>query len=144
MVLKLTASDCVPAIVNCVEAMKPFAHYYALSDSLFLAEKWQNLMSVGMGKAYALPAEKGILLGMVVPDLLTARAQGIVYLWLALPGQGRKPLALLRAFEEDCVKEKVSMLVAGCSVFWDMDRRERLYKRLGYSPYGKSFFKELA
>lgn len=144
MVLILTEKDCVPAIVQCVEAMKPFASYYAEADALFLAEKWQHLMASGLGKCYALPDAKGVLLGMVVPDLLTARNQGIVYLWLALPGQGRRPLALLKAFEEDCVKEKVSMIVAGSSVFWDMPRRERLYDRLGYAPYGKSFFKEIA
>jgi hypothetical protein len=143
MILRLTTETCVPAIVNCVEAMKPFASYYAEADSLFLAEKWQHLMSSGLGKGYALPDEKGILLGMVVPDLLTGTSQGIVYLWLALPGQGRKPLALLRAFEEDCVKEKVKMIVAGCSAFWEPERRERLYKKLGYLPYGRSFFKKI-
>jgi len=112
---------------------------------LFLIESFQKLIDNGTGRAYGLFSQDypaGILLGMLVPDMMTGRLQGVEYLWAVDPAhRGIPSLQLLRRFEQDCADSHCEGIVAG---FRDRSNDlEKIYDRRGYVPYGKSFFKAL-
>lgn len=112
---------------------------------MFLIESFQKLMENGVGRAYALferdyPA--GILLGMLVPDMMTGKLQGVEYLWAVDPAhRGTSSLQLLKRFEQDCADAHCEGIAAGF--------REgsadlgKVYGRRGYVPFGKTVFKAL-
>jgi len=86
---------------------------------------------------------RAILVGLVMPDPFTGNKHGFEHVWwTSVPG--KPALELMRAFEDDCIKEGCTRVTFGCSHYVTRAHKTMsLYHRLGYEPYNTSFSKEL-
>ena len=86
---------------------------------------------------------RGFLVGLIMPDPMTNRLHGFEHLWWSA-WKGRPALDLLRKFEEDCKTAGCTRVTLGFSHYVAPGEREKLYRRLGYTPYNTSMSKEIS
>lgn len=87
---------------------------------------------------------RGVLVGIITPDLLTSVLTGYEYLWLCeLSHRNKHALNLLFTFERYCKEHGCKRVVIGSHAMVDPARRERLYARLNYEPHSQSFSRAL-
>ena len=115
-----------------------------VSDLDSFLEKWTSLMKLGVAVSYATfegETARGILCGLISPDLHTGKMQGIEYIWA-----GKNTSGLLPEFEKDCRERGCTRMVFGLNPRVIGDRApalRRFYKVRGFVPFTESFLKEL-
>lgn len=121
--------------------------YYTVLNLDFLGESWEKMMDT-TARAYGLfdgENPVGILLGFIVPDLMTGEKHGIEYLWAVAPHnrRGNAAIRLLKHFERECRAENCVRIVAGSAAWSNMPGMAKLYERLGYQPHSVAHSKVL-
>lgn len=87
---------------------------------------------------------RGILVGLITPDILTGILTGYEYLWLCeKSARGIGAINLLVTFERYCKDHGCKNLVIGSHAMVQQERRMRLYEKLDYKPHTQSFVRVL-
>lgn len=144
MVRRLNVDEIAGAILDLAPRVMPHYACHAQVNAGGLALAWAALGAQGTARAYGLFLDSelhGLLLGLVVPCLLTGERQGIEYLWVAEPPHRGRAVGLLREFEKDCKADGCRRMVCGSSA-WSVEL-DSLYEKLGYRPHAKAFSKEI-
>jgi len=110
-----------------------------------MAMTWANLVRDGVGVIFAIVNEDnacGILMGILSPDMLTAKRAALEVFWFVKPECRAYSLDLLREFEQYAKSVGCERVVAG-SQFTRLKAMHRMYRQNGYRPFGEVFEKEL-
>ena len=114
-------------------------------DPEFVALTCASLVSGPTGRGYGLfdnqLQPRGVLIGLIMPDLLTGQMTGIEHIWWTAPKADG--MSLLRAFEADCKAAQCKHMQCGYLEFSRPDHMKKLYSRLGYKSHSTTVFKEL-
>ena len=149
MVVRLSLGQVVPAIRALVPRLAGAYPWPVKPDVEHLAKTWRHLESLGSTRTYGLYDSgvniRGILLGLIVPDMITGELQGLEYMWFVEPGlRGkRQGVKLLRRFEEDCREAKCVRVVCGFAEWLNPEEMHLRYAKLGYEPHSRIFSKKL-
>lgn len=86
----------------------------------------------------------GILLGFIVPDLMTGELQGVEYFWGMVPEHrdGTNSRDLLFMFEDDCKEAGCSTILCGLSEQIAPEKMRKIYDDLEYRPHTASFVRK--
>lgn len=121
--------------------------HWAPIDLDYLADTFEKILGTPAGLALGF-SDKGkctaLVLGLVVPDMVSGHLQGLVCHWGSQPGRGAHGLRVFKHFERACKKLGCETLVAGCiSDNGSAPKMRTLYSKLGFLPHREEFLKKL-
>ncbi len=149
----MTKLGCVldfPTLLESLRGLKaPLMEYMAahgnplIPNEEAMARTWGHLLDQRAATVWRLvqgDTVGGILMGLVIPDMLTAEPTAVEVFWFVRPEFRQYSLHLLEKFEEVAKQAGCKKIVAG-SMFSRQRAMGRLYRRRGYKVLGEHFEK---
>lgn len=126
----------------------PEIPYFAEKRSDIFIPKWGDFMQAGIAKtfgAYCDGKPVGLMLGIIMPDLLSDTKQAMECVWQVIPAYrhtGAGPV-LMKMFEDAAREAGCCRTVFGASTEFEIEKMRRLYRRLGYKEISIGMAKTL-
>lgn len=126
----------------------PEIPYFAEKRSDIFIPKWEKFMQAGLARtfgAYCDGKPIGLMLGIIMPDLLSDTKQAMECVWQVIPAYRKSGAGktLMRMFEDSAKEAGCCRTVFGASTEFEIEKMRRLYRRLGYKEISIGMAKDL-